>query len=107
MISPDIAKADIPRLGQLLKEEEDTGIQILVVDALRLLGADAQSQSTALLAALRSDDPGLSAAAANALGDIFQKQKAPNVRRELERAAAAPDENVAAAAQAALKKLLP
>ena len=57
--------------------------------------------------ALKSSDPLLRRLGAYALGEIFQMQKAPMIRVALEEAARSPDENVAAAAKAALQKILP
>jgi HEAT repeat protein len=105
MIGEVLGKDDVNRLGKMLGEDEDTAILTYAAVTLGSAGAAARAQSPALIRALKNDDPRLSAAAAEALGEIWRNQNDPAVRTALEAAAGAVDENVAAAAKIALGKM--
>jgi HEAT repeat protein len=71
------------------------------------VGPDARGELTPLLASLREGSPALQVAAAYALGEIFaaNRAEAPGLVDGLRQASASTEENVAAAARAALKKI--
>jgi HEAT repeat protein len=103
------AKPAAARLGRILSSREDPGVRVLAAYALAEIGEGAKSQQDALLAALKDIDPGLRVAAAYALGEIFagSRMTVPGPVAALQEAANAAEENLAASARAALKKINP
>lgn len=106
IIGAEAAKG-VPRLGRMLRQEEDANARVLAAYALAGIGPPARSEAGALADALKNSAASLQSATAYALGEIFHNMPATpaNVREALEQAAATPDENVAETARSALKKL--
>jgi HEAT repeat protein len=105
IIGPELGKANVPRVGAILREDEEPAIRALVVYVLGEVGAEARSESALLLRSLKDPDPGVRAGAAYALGEIFQGRVAPEVAAALRDLIESPDESVAIAARTALKKV--
>lgn len=108
IVGPEANKG-VTRLGRILKNREDPGVRVLAAYALGEIGADAKTERANLLAALKDADPGLQVAAAYSLGEIFAgtRMTVPGLVPALQEAANSPEENVIAAARAALKKINP
>jgi HEAT repeat protein len=105
ILGKQIGKIHVPRLGAILRDDEDAAVRALVVYVLGEVGPEARSESGHLLRALKEPAPALRAGAAYALGEIFQNRAAPDVAAALRALIDSPDENVAIAARVALKKI--
>jgi len=105
LLGPEAAKA-ASRLGRVVADREQGDARILAAYALGEIGADARTELGALVTALREGAPALQIAAAFALGEIGVGRAAvPGLVEGLREAAVSTEENVAAAARAALKKI--
>src|SRR5262249_44154778 len=106
LLGPEAAKA-VGRLGRVVADREQGDARALAAYALGEVGPDARGELTSLLAALREGSPALQVAAAYALGEIFAANRrcGPGRVDGVRQAAASTEDNVAAAARAALKKI--
>ncbi len=107
IVGPEVGPEVAGRLGKKLRDRDDAGVRALAAYALGEIGAKAATEKRTLLDALRDPDAGVQVGAAFALGEIFQSspKKLPDLIAALQQAAVHPDENVAVAARAALKKI--
>jgi HEAT repeat protein/uncharacterized Zn finger protein (UPF0148 family) len=106
LLGGTVVDKDIARVGRGLAVEKDAGLRAQLAYVLGEIGGKAKDEHLGLVDCLRDPDPGLRVAAAVALSQIFQAQPAPAaVRAALREAADSADENVKAAAEAALKRL--
>jgi HEAT repeat protein len=96
------------RLGRVVADREQGDARILGAYALAEIGPDARGEVGSLLSALREGSTALQVAAAYALGEVgVGRATAPGLLEGLRDAAASTEENVAAAARAALRKIQP
>jgi HEAT repeat protein len=105
MIGPAIPKNELPRLGQILKSTEESGIRSIVAHALAEIGPEAETQAPALVHCLKDEDSLLRAAAVYALGEILTNREAPEVAAALRELIKDSDDTVRNNVHAALKKI--